>query len=76
QEEIAMELQLEKVGSIQEVVIDREEDEYYVGRTQYDSPEVDPEVFVDKRKKLQLGNYYKVKIEKALPFELFGTLAQ
>lgn len=76
QEEIAMELQLEKVGSIQEVVIDREEDEYYVGRTQYDSPEVDPEVFVDKRKKLQLGNYYKVKIEKALPFELFGMLAQ
>ena len=76
QEEIAMELQLEKVGSIQAVVIDREEDEYYVGRTQYDSPEVDPEVFVDKRKKLQLGNYYKVKIEKTLPFELFGTLAQ
>ena len=72
QEEISREIQEEKLGKIIEVVIDREEDDYYVGRTQFDSPEVDPEVLVSKIKKLIPGQYYNVEITDALPFELIG----
>lgn len=74
QESISMEIQEGKVGTTQRVIIDREEDEYYVGRTQYDSPEVDPEVLVSKTKPLTLGNFYDVKITGALPFELMATV--
>ena len=54
------------------VVIDREEPDYYVGRTEYDSPEVDPEVLVEKTRTLRKGEFYNVKIKSALPFELIG----
>ncbi len=72
QERISDELQQLKVGSVQRVVIDREEGEYYVGRTQYDSPEVDPEVLVAKTKPLKRGEFYNVKITSAMPFELMA----
>ena len=74
QEEISMEIQQSKVGTTQRVIIDREEEEYYVGRTQYDSPEVDPEVLIDKTSQLIPGNFYNVKITEALPFELMATV--
>lgn len=73
QEEIALEINQKKVGSIQRVIIDSENDDYYVGRTQYDSPEVDPEVLVEKNKELEIGEFYDVKITRAMPFELMGT---
>lgn len=73
QESISMEIQESKVGTVQRVIIDREEDEYYVGRTQYDSPEVDPEVLIYKTMPLTLGNFCDVKITGALPFELMAT---
>ncbi len=74
QSEIALSLNEEKVNSIQKVIIDREESDSYVGRTQFDSPEVDPEVLINKDKKLKIGNFYNVKITSALPFELIGEL--
>ncbi len=73
QESISMEIQQGKVGTTQRVIIDREEEEYYVGRTQHDSPEVDPEVLITKTTTLQPGNFYNVKITQALPFELMAT---
>lgn len=72
QERLSDEMQQQKVGTVQRVVIDREEDEYYVGRTQYDSPEVDPEVLVSKTMRLEKGKFYNVKIISAMPFELMA----
>ena len=72
QEKISLEHQQQKVGKILEVVIDREEEEFYVGRTEWDSPEVDPEVLVYKDKQLSIGEFYNVKVVDALPFELIA----
>ncbi|MBD5225549.1 MAG: 30S ribosomal protein S12 methylthiotransferase RimO [Bacteroidales bacterium] len=76
QEEISSELQNEKVGKILEVIIDREEEDYYIGRTQWDSPEVDPEVLVKKTRSLSIGEIYSVRITETLPFELFGEVVE
>lgn len=73
QEEISLELQQSKIGKTVEVVIDREEEEFYVGRTQWDSPEVDPEVLVKKTRLLTPGEFYNVTVTEALPFELIAT---
>lgn len=76
QEDIAFELNQQKIGKVFNVIIDREEDEYYVGRTEWDSPEVDPEVLIQKENiKLDIGEFYNVKIIDALPFELIGTIS-
>ena len=72
QEEISLEIQQSKVGSTLEVVVDREEPEYYVCRSEFDSPEVDPEVLVSKTRKLKRGEVVKVKVTSALPFELMA----
>ena len=74
QESISMDIQESKVGTTQRVIIDREEEEYYVGRTQYDSPEVDPEVLITKERILIPGNFYNAHITSALPFELMATV--
>lgn len=75
QEEIALETNQEKVGKTLNVVIDREEEDYFVGRTEWDSPEVDPEVLVKKSRRLDTGEFYQVTITDALPFELIGEVA-
>lgn len=72
QQEIAAELNEAKVGATLPVIIDREEEDCYVGRTEFDSPEVDPEVFVSKSRKLKVGEIVPVKITGAMPFELIG----
>lgn len=72
QEEISLEIQQEKKGKEMYVIIDSEEDEYYVGRTEFDSPEVDPEVLVKKTRDLNMGDIVRVKITETLPFELIG----
>lgn len=74
QERIATELNAEKVGKICKTIIDREEGDYYIGRTEYDSPEVDPEILIRKDQILQVGNFYTVKVEDAQPFELYGSV--
>lgn len=72
QEEISLAIQEAKVGEVMRVVVDREEDEFYVGRTQFDSPEVDPEVLIKKTLPLKRGEFYNVRITSALPFELMA----
>ena len=72
QEEISQEIQEQKVGQTLRVIIDREDEDYYIGRTQWDSPEVDPEVLITKEQPLTIGNFYDVTITQALPFELIA----
>lgn len=74
QEGIALELNEAKIGKTFKVIIDREEDEFFVGRTEFDSPEVDPEVLVKKTAQLSVGNFYNVEITSAMPFELIGEV--
>ena len=77
QQSISSEILSQMVGTRQRVVIDREEEAYYVGRTQYDSPEVDCEVLIEKEAKgerLEAGNYYEVTIIKSEDFDLYGVI--
>lgn len=78
QEQISDEIQQQKVGKTVPVIIDREESEFYVGRTQWDSPEVDPEVLISKPSgfKPERGGFYNVKITSASPFELMGRFEE
>lgn len=62
-----------KVGTVQKVLIDRREGEYYVGRTQFDSPEVDGEVFINDEN-IEIGNFYNVTITDSDVFDLFGIV--
>ncbi len=73
QEEIALTLNEAKVGKTLKVIVDREDEEFYIGRTEFDSPEVDGEVLIDKKKELTVGHFYDVKIQSAQPFDLFGS---
>ena len=50
------------------------EEEYYIGRTEFDSPEVDPEVLIGKEKPLIIGDFYNVRITDAQTFDLFGEV--
>ncbi|MBR5394224.1 MAG: 30S ribosomal protein S12 methylthiotransferase RimO [Bacteroidaceae bacterium] len=76
QQQISEEVQQSKVGQTMQVVIDREEGDYFIGRTEYDSPEVDPEVLIKrsllKGDGLQLGQFVQVRIESADEFDLYG----
>ena len=76
QQQISGELMAAKVGTVQRVIIDRQEGDYWIGRTQYDSPEVDCEVLVENIGHLSLviGNFYNVKITKAEEFDLYGEI--
>ena len=70
QESISLDIQEQKVGKTLRVLVDREEDDYYIGRTEWDSPEVDPEVLIIKEQPLAIGEFTDVRITEALPFEL------
>lgn len=75
QQRIAEEISAASIGKTMQVVIDREEGNYYVGRTQYDSPEVDPEVLLLKEENdVKIGQYYMVEITSADEFDLYGTV--
>ena len=75
QQEISSELSNAKIGQEFKVIIDRKEGEYYIGRTQFDSPEVDPEVLIKTDgKRLLSGHFYKVRIKNADDFDLFGEI--
>ncbi len=74
QQQISNELLQKKVGTVERVMIDHEEGEYYIGRTQFDSPEVDCEVLIKKTQDLQTGTLYKVRIERAEDFDLYGEI--
>ena len=74
QQEIATEVEAKKVGETLLTVIDRKEGEYYVGRTEFCSPEVDPEVLISTDKKLKIGNFYEVEITNSDEFDLYGII--
>lgn len=75
QQRISSELEAEKVGKVMKVVIDRKEGDYYVGRTEFCSPEVDPEVLIraDNRR-LRVGQMYDVQITDSEEFDLYGII--
>jgi ribosomal protein S12 methylthiotransferase len=74
QEGIALSINESKIGKTMKVIIDREDPDYYAGRTEFDSPEVDGEVLINKDSKLNLGDFYDVRIDSAYPFDLIGTV--
>lgn len=77
QQRIAAELNEQKVGQTLRIVIDRQEGDYYIGRTEFDSPEVDPEVLVDAREgALEIGRFYDARITSAEEFDLYATICK
>lgn len=75
QQQISAEIEAQAVGKTMKVVIDRREGDYYIGRTQYSSPEVDPEVLIEVGKRqLRRGVFYDVRITDAEEFDLYGEV--
>ncbi len=73
QQNISAEIEAEKVGKVMRVIIDRQEGAYYVGRTEFCSPEVDPEVLIPVSERLTVGQFYDVKITDSEEFDIYGT---
>lgn len=74
QESISADVNVSKIGKNLKVIIDREEDDFYVGRSEYDSPEVDPEILISKEQPLIIGQYYTVRIIDSQAFDLYGVI--
>lgn len=75
QQEISSELSAAKIGRQMKVIIDRVEGDYYIGRTEFDSPEVDPEVLIERNgEQLIIGNFYQVEIVNSDDFDLYGHI--
>jgi ribosomal protein S12 methylthiotransferase len=74
QQGISLQLNQAKIGKSFKVLVDRKEEDQYVGRTQYDSPEVDNEVWITSDTKLETGQFYQVEITDAEEFDLFGKV--
>ena len=74
QEGISADVNASKVGQTFRVIVDREEEDFYVGRTQHDSPEVDPEILISKDTPLSPGSFYQVKVIDAQAFDLYGKV--
>lgn len=77
QQKISAEIEAEKIGKTMKVIIDRKENDYYIGRTEYCSPDVDPEVLIHStRKNLEIGAFYQVNITDAEEFDLYGEVVE
>ncbi|MGL4492158.1 MAG: 30S ribosomal protein S12 methylthiotransferase RimO [Tannerellaceae bacterium] len=76
QERIAAEQSDAKIGNVYKVIVDREEEDYFIGRTEFDSPEVDPEVLITKQEGIKIGEMYRVKIVNAQAFDLYGEIVE
>lgn len=74
QRDISREINEAKVGTRMKVIIDRKEDDFYIGRSEFDSPEVDPEVLIPVSEKLKPGNFYEVEITGAEDYDLYGIV--
>ncbi len=74
QQEISAEIEAEKVGKVMKVIIDRKEGDYYIGRTEFCSPEVDPEVLIMSEEPLTQGEFYNVKITGSEEFDLYAEV--
>lgn len=75
QQIISSQLNAAKVGQTLSVIIDREDDEFFIGRTEFDSPEVDGEVLITKVSPLSIGQFYQVEITGSEEFDLYGKLS-
>lgn len=71
---ISAEINEGKVGKVMKVIVDRMEGDVYVGRTEYDSPEVDPEVVIETDMELEIGEFYDVRITMAEEYDLIGEI--
>jgi ribosomal protein S12 methylthiotransferase len=77
QQEISAEMEAEKVGRVLKVIIDRREGDWYIGRTEFSSPEVDPEVLIPAYgRRLQRGRFYDVRITDSEEFDLYGEVVE
>ncbi len=75
QQEISAEIEAEKIGSTMKVIIDRKENDYFIGRSEFCSPEVDPEILIQGgQKAVQIGSFYQVKITDTEEFDLYGEI--
>ena len=72
QQNISAELNESAVGQTFKVIIDRKEGEFFIGRTEFDSPEIDQEVLIGSEHKLIPGNFYNILITKSTEFDLYG----
>ena len=73
QQTISAELNQEKIGKVIKVLIDRQEGEFFVGRTEFDSPEVDQEVLIPVDYNLKAGTFYNIHITQSTDFDLYGV---
>ena len=73
QQNISAEIEAQKVGTTLRVIIDRKEGEWYIGRTEYCSPEVDPEVLIPAAEQLTIGEFYMARITDSEEFDLYAT---
>ncbi len=77
QQDISSEIEADKVGKTMTVIIDRKEGDYYIGRTEFCSPEVDPEVLIHvDEKRLRVGCFYQVEITASEEFDLYGKVVK
>jgi len=74
QQEISLEKNQEKIGKVMKVMVDKKESGRYIGRTEFDSVEVDNEVIINSKKKLHIGEFVQVKITKAFDYDLEGEV--
>ena len=74
QQNISLEINTMRVGRVEKVLIDRLEGDYYVGRSQYDSPEVDDEILISAKEEVQMGSFYQVRIIQADFFDCYGVI--
>ena len=72
QQSVSEELNREKTGNVMKVIIDRREDKYFIGRTEFDTPEVDNEVLISTEYNLEPGNFYDILITGSEDFDLYG----
>ena len=73
QQNISAEIEAQKVGTTLRVIIDRKEGDWYIGRTEYCSPEVDPEVLIPASENLTVGDFYMARITDSEEFDLYAT---
>lgn len=72
QQQISLELNQQKIGKSLKVIIDRKENDIYIGRTEADSPDIDNEVIINSKTKLEMGDFYNIRITYAEEFDLYG----
>ncbi len=74
QQQISLEKNHEKIGKTLKVLIDRKEGEYYIGRSEFDSPEVDNEILITSSQFIEIGNFYQILVKNADYFDLYGSV--